>query len=113
MTSKLTACMLLALASTTLALADGDTITLVGGDVLRGKIVGETDTAVTLDHPALGRIEVARERIASVTKAPVTMPPVTTPAPTAAQTGEKPAEAGAEQAVATTPAPAPAAPRRN
>jgi hypothetical protein len=106
MTSKLTACMLLALASTTLAFADGDEITLVGGDVLRGKIVGETDTAVTLDHPALGRIEVARERIASVTKAPVTTPPVTTPAPTAAQTGEKPAEAGAEQAVATTPAPA-------
>lgn len=112
MTSKLTACMLLALASTTLAFADGDTITLVGGDVLRGKIVGESDTAVTLDHPALGRIEVARERIASVTKAPVTTAPVTTPAPTTAQTGEKPAEAGAEQAVATTPAPAaaPAAP---
>jgi hypothetical protein len=36
--------MLLALASTTLAFADGDEITLVGGDVLRGKIVGETDT---------------------------------------------------------------------
>jgi hypothetical protein len=36
MTSKLTACMLLALASTTLAFADGDEIRLVGGDVLRG-----------------------------------------------------------------------------
>ena len=97
MTSKLTACMLLALASTTFALADGDTITLVGGDVLRGKIVGETDKAVTIDHPALGRIEVSRERIASVTKAPVTTAPVTTPAPT-----------GGEQAVATTEATTPA-----
>ena len=96
MTSKLTVCMLLALASTTLAFADGDTITLVGGDVLRGKIVGESDTAVTLDHPALGRIEVARERIASVVKAPIT-----TPAPTPAAT--------TEQAVATAPASTPAA----
>lgn len=96
MTSKLTACMLLALTSTTLALAEGDTITLVGGDVLRGTIVGESDTAVTLDHPALGRIEVARERIASVVKAPIT-----TPAPAPAAT--------TEQAVATAPAATPAA----
>lgn len=51
------------------SLEELDVITLVGGDTLRGTVVAETDMAVTLDHPALGRIEVARERIASVTKA--------------------------------------------
>lgn len=52
--------------STLSATALADEVVLVGGDVLRGTVVGETDAAVVLDHPALGRIEVARERIASV-----------------------------------------------
>lgn len=51
------------------ASAEGDTVQLVGGDALRGTVVSETDAAVTIDHPALGRIEIARERIASVTRA--------------------------------------------
>jgi hypothetical protein len=63
--------LVLAFATTTTVLAEQDTITLVGGDVLRGTVVAESETSVTLDHPALGRVEVARERIATVTKAPV------------------------------------------
>ena len=45
-----------------------DSITLVGGDVLQGTIVAESDASVTLDHAALGRIEIARDRIASVAR---------------------------------------------
>ena len=45
-----------------------DSITLVGGDVLQGTIVAESDASVTLDHAALGRIEVSRERIATVSR---------------------------------------------
>ena len=73
-----------------------DEIRLVGGDVLKGTVVSETDTAVTIDHAALGRIEISRDRIAEVIK--------TTPAPT-------PAPAPAAVVVeGATPAPAPAVP---
>lgn len=48
------------------ALASADSITLKGGDVLQGTIVAESDASVTLDHAALGRIEVARAEIASM-----------------------------------------------
>jgi hypothetical protein len=48
------------------ATLSADEIVLVGGDVLRGTVVEESDASVVLDHPALGRIEVSRERIASV-----------------------------------------------
>jgi len=44
------------------AAASADTIRLVGGDILQGTIVSESDTSVTLDHAALGRIEIARDR---------------------------------------------------
>jgi len=54
----------LALLSSTLASADS--ITLKGGDVLQGTIVAEGDASVTLDHAALGRIEVARAEISSI-----------------------------------------------
>jgi hypothetical protein len=50
----------------TTALADS--ITLVGGDVLQGTIVAEGEASVTLDHTALGRIEVARDRIALISR---------------------------------------------
>lgn len=85
--------------------ADGDTVQLVGGDVLRGTITSETDAAVTIDHPALGRIEIARERIASVVKAPT--PPTAEPAAAVDGSAGTPAP---EVPVAVLPAPAPAPP---
>lgn len=97
-----------------------DSITLVGGDVLRGSIVSETATAVVLDHAALGRIEVRRERIASVVRAdaapPTIAPPASTTdadaATTAAGAAAEPAAlaAAAPVPVAVLPAPAPPAP---
>ena len=75
-----------------------DEIRLVGGDVLKGTVVSETETAVTIDHAALGRIEISRDRIAEVIK--TTPAPASTPAPA-------PAAVVVEGA---TPAPAPAVP---
>jgi putative salt-induced outer membrane protein YdiY len=63
-----------------------DEVRLVGGDVLKGTVVSETDAAVTIDHAALGRIEIARDRISEVIKtnpAPVA-PPKTAPEAAAA-----------------------------
>ena len=52
--------------------AGADSLRLVGGDVLQGTIVAESADSVTLDHAALGRIEVARDRIAAIERtAPV------------------------------------------
>ena len=70
--------LVLALLAQTSALAD--TIKLVGGDVLQGTIVAESDKSVTLDHAALGRIEVARDRIASIEKSAPAAAPAATPA---------------------------------
>ncbi|MEY3027780.1 MAG: hypothetical protein RLZZ238_2677 [Planctomycetota bacterium] len=70
-----------------------DSITLVGGDVLQGTIVAESDASVTLDHAALGRIEVSRERIATVSRT----------APAAAEVPSKP------KAVLPAPVPPPPA----
>ena len=84
--------LVLTLLAQTAALAD--TVKLVGGDVLQGTIVAESDKSVTLDHAALGRIEVARDRIASIEKSapaappaadeakPVAVPTAVLPAPT-------------------------------
>ncbi len=45
-----------------------DRIVLVGGgDVLHGRIVEQTDAALTLEHSALGRLVIARSAIASLT----------------------------------------------
>jgi hypothetical protein len=52
--------------TTSTALAEGDVVNLVGGDTLRGVIVSQTETTITLDHPALGRIELAMSRVASI-----------------------------------------------
>ncbi|MDI9402423.1 MAG: DUF481 domain-containing protein [Limnohabitans sp.] len=110
-----------ALSGANSSLAELDVITLVGGDTLRGTVVAETDMAVTLDHPALGRIEVARERIASVTKAARPEAPTaqTQDAATGAETsasGEPVvvAQAAAEPAppVAVLPAPVPPPPAK-
>jgi putative salt-induced outer membrane protein YdiY len=83
------------------AAALADSITLTGGDVLRGTIVSESDASVTLDHAALGRIEVARSRIASIEKSPAAAAPA---APAA------PAAAAPVKPVAVLPAPVPPAP---
>lgn len=99
MTRRILPTVVLSLLAQTAALAD--TIKLVGGDVLQGTIVAEGDKSVTLDHAALGRIEVSRDRIASVEKsAPAA---VVTPAPAAPEA--KPA------AVPTAVLPAPEPPQ--
>lgn len=90
--------LVLALLAQTPALAD--TIKLVGGDVLQGTIVAESDKSVTLDHGALGRIEVARDRIASIEKS----------APAAAPVAVPPSEEAKPEAVPTAILPAPAPP---
>lgn len=101
-----------AAATTATVLAEQDTVTLVGGDVLRGTIVSESDTAVTIDHPALGRIEVSRERIASVAKAPPAAKPATPAEPAVATETSAPAPAPAAPPVAVLPAPAPPPPAK-
>ena len=72
-----------------------DSIRLVGGDVLQGTIVAEGESSVTIDHAALGRIEVARAQIAAIER--------TAPAP------ETPEES---KPTATLPAPVPPPPAK-
>ncbi|MFM2163858.1 MAG: hypothetical protein RL325_295 [Planctomycetota bacterium] len=67
------------------AAALADSITLTGGDVLRGTIVAESDASVTIDHAALGRIEVARSQIASIEKSPAAAAPAAPAAPAPAK----------------------------
>ena len=116
---KITLATLAILATSSLAYAIGepDTIVLVGGDVLRGTIVAESEAGVTLDHPALGRIEVARARIATVTKAqvvpaPAVEPPVADGAAVVQPAAEAPAPAAEKVPVAVLPAPAPPPPAK-
>jgi putative salt-induced outer membrane protein YdiY len=47
--------------------AGADEIVLVGGDIIHGKIIGQSDLAVVLEHEDLGRIEISRDRIKSMT----------------------------------------------
>ncbi|MBI1304546.1 MAG: DUF481 domain-containing protein [Phycisphaera sp.] len=90
-------------------IAHADEIRLVGGDVLRGNIVSESETAVTIDHAALGRIEVSRERIESVVKsAPAAAAQESTPAGEAA-VAQPTAESTVPVAVLPAPAPPPPA----
>ncbi|MFO0827589.1 MAG: DUF481 domain-containing protein [Phycisphaerales bacterium] len=42
-----------------------DQVTLKSGDVLRGRLKGSTDEAVTFEHPELGVLTIAKDRIAS------------------------------------------------
>ena len=79
------------------SIAFADSVTVTGGDVLKGTIVSESDKSVTLDHPSLGRIEIARDRIVTIDRsAPA--------APAAATAAAKP--------VAILPAPEPPAPAK-
>lgn len=46
--------------------AAADEVVLVGGDVLHGKVIEQSEAAIVLGHSDLGRIEISRERIKSV-----------------------------------------------
>lgn len=48
------------------SVAGADEVKLVGGDVLRGTVVEQTDTQVILEHSALGLVQIPREKITSV-----------------------------------------------
>jgi putative salt-induced outer membrane protein YdiY len=85
-----------------------DEVRLVGGDVLKGTVVSETETAVTIDHAALGRIEIARDRIAEVIKTTPTPPPA--PAAVATTPVESTAAPAPAVPVAVLPAPVPPPP---
>jgi len=84
-----------------------DEIRLVGGDVLKGTVVSETETSVTIDHAALGRIEIARDRIAEVVKIDPT--PAPAEEAVAVPADAEPASAPAVP-VAVLPAPVPPPP---
>lgn len=43
-----------------------DKVVLVGGDVMEGTVTKQTNSVVVLEHPDLGRIEIPRNRVASV-----------------------------------------------
>jgi putative salt-induced outer membrane protein YdiY len=47
--------------------ATGDEVTLKAGDTLRGRIIGATDSSITIVHDVLGEIRVPKEHIASMT----------------------------------------------
>ncbi len=44
-----------------------DEVILVDGDVIHGRIIKQTDLGIVLDHSDLGRLEIGKERIKSVT----------------------------------------------
>ena len=50
--------------------AGADEVVLVGGDVICGKITEQNDLGIVLDHNDLGRLEIPRDRIISVTLVP-------------------------------------------
>jgi hypothetical protein len=47
--------------------AGADEVVLVGGDVIHGKIIEQSDLAIVLEHSDLGRIKISRDRIKSMT----------------------------------------------
>jgi len=55
-----------------------ETIVLAGGDAIHGKITAKTDMSIVLAHPALGRLEIAKDRIMSITVVHGILGPVTT-----------------------------------
>jgi hypothetical protein len=46
--------------------AGADEVVLVGGDVLHGKVIEQSEVAIVLEHSDLGRIEISRERVKSI-----------------------------------------------
>lgn len=59
--------------------AAADTLVLASGDVLQGTIVERTDQAWVVDHPDLGRLTLAHERVSAVSRGEA--PPVAARAP--------------------------------
>jgi putative salt-induced outer membrane protein YdiY len=74
-----------------------DTVELVNGDLLHGTVVQQTDQAVVMDHPVLGRVHLSTDRVKAVIISPVQK--------TDGQE-EKPPPAANTQAAATTESPA-------
>ena len=88
-----------------------DEIRLVGGDVLKGTVVSETETSVTIDHAALGRVEIARDRIAEVVRTSPPPAPAPVPAPADGEQAKvEPAPAAPAVPTAVLPAPVPPPP---
>ena len=99
--------------TTSTALAEGDVVNLVGGDTLRGVIVSQTETTITLDHPALGRIELAMSRVASIERStPVIVVPPAEPVLVDAAPSVAPVTAPAKIPTAILPALAPPPPAK-
>jgi hypothetical protein len=48
-------------------IANADEVTLKAGDTLRGRIIGATDSSITIVHDVLGEIQVPKEHISSIT----------------------------------------------
>lgn len=79
----------LSLACTAIAFADE--VKLSNGDVLTGTIVETTDAGVVLDHPALGKITIPKEQLATPPAAPEA-PADQPPAPAVPETPPAPPE---------------------
>lgn len=70
-----------------------DTVDLVGGDVLEGRVVAETETAVVIEHSVLGRLEIPKGEIESITLGgPAGVPAEAAAPPEAAPAKEAPKE---------------------
>jgi outer membrane biosynthesis protein TonB len=91
------ACLLLSLLITTSSLS-GIEIFLKNGDRLQGDLVVESDDHITLRHPILGDIEIAKKNLAEwpipeKPTAPIVAKPETNPTPTAkAKDAQKPSK---------------------
>ena len=48
--------------------AQGDEVKMVGGDVLHGEIIEETDDLIVLIHDVLGRVAIHRSGVASLAR---------------------------------------------
>lgn len=103
----------LATLGATTCVAQAETIRLANGDVVTGAVTATTDTAITLEHPALGNITIARTAIAEIAASSAGVagvvaptgsdaPPAPQPPATAAPV---PGPAGAAAGVNTTPSP--------
>lgn len=50
--------------------AAADSVELINGDVLHGKVVEQSDQAVTIEHPVLGRVSLTPDRVKAVVMTP-------------------------------------------
>lgn len=58
-----------------------DTVTLVTGETLTGRVVAQDNETITLDHPVLGEIVLTRSGVASIALAPAPIAPAGKPEP--------------------------------